>query len=305
MKSPKPSIAIAGSTGFLGEALMANLRARGCSVKRLIRTQPHQDTSREVYWNPESGHIERVGLEGVDVLINLAGAPIAGHRWSDKQKATLLHSRVDSTMLLAKTISKIKKPPELFINASGVGFYGTQQKTVLDEASPLGSGFLAELSKEWENAAHEAENRGIRTAYLRTGTVLGANGGLLKSILPLFKMGLGGPLGDGTQILSWIALEDWISAVEHLIFQSKLSGPVNLVSPNPVSNQEFTQILAKTLNRPARIRVPARLISWLFGEMGRTLLLEGAAVAPKRLLDDKFEFAHPNLEQALISILKR
>ncbi len=305
MKSSKPSIAVAGSTGFLGEALIASLRARGCSVKRLIRTQPHQDTSKEVYWNPESGHIERVGLEGIDVLINLSGAPIAAHNWSNKQKAILTRSRVDSTKLLARTISKLKKPPELFINASGVGFYGSQRGITLDESSSAGEGFLAELSKEWEGAAHEAENHGIRTVYLRSGTVLGANGGFLKSVLPVFKLGLGGPLGDGTQILSWIALEDWVSAVEHLIFQSKISGPVNLVSPSPVSNQEFAQILGKILHRPARIRIPAKLISWLFGEMGSSLLLEGAAVAPQKLLDDKFEFSCPDIEKALNSVLKR
>src|SRR3989338_6250676 len=191
MKKSNLSIAIAGSSGFLGQALMHALQSRGCQVKQLIRSHPQKDTSKEVYWNPVSGHIERVGLEGVDVVINLAGINIAKKRWNNSQKELLLKSRIQSTLLLSRTISKLKKPPKLFLSASATGYYCNHLNQDLDESSPAGHHFLAQLCQEWESATEEAEKRGIRTVHLRSGVVLGKEGGWLAKQLPLFKMGLG------------------------------------------------------------------------------------------------------------------
>jgi uncharacterized protein (TIGR01777 family) len=302
MKSPNPSVAIAGGSGLIGQAVVHALKARGCAVKQLIRAHPHQDTSREVYWNPTSGHIERVGLEGVDVVVNLAGANLADKRWSPAQKELLVQSRVQSTLLLSKTIAKLKKPPELFISASAIGYYGHESREQLDESSPIGTGFLATLCGEWEAATAEAEKRGIRTLHMRTGLVLDTRSGFLAAQLPYFKMGLGAYLGSGKQMISWISLADWVAACEYLMFNSemsKLSGALNLTAPHPVSNFDFGKTLADILHRPYKLHLSERLISWRYGEMGKTLLLEGQAVLPKRLLEAGFEFQYPELRQAL------
>lgn len=295
MRKPNLSIAIAGSSGFLGRALVRTLTQRGCQVKRLIRTQPKKDTSQEVYWNPDSGHIERVGLEGVDVVINLAGAGIADKRWSPHQKEILIHSRVQSTLLLAKTLAKLKTPPAVFLSASAIGYYGSSTTAQFDESSPKGEGFLADLCEEWEKATGEAEKRGIRVVYLRTAPVLDFTGGMLSKILPYFKLGLGAVIGSGEQKISWISLEDWIAACEFLIFSSDLKGPVNLSSPNPVSNREFGETLASVLHRPFKLHVPESFVRWRYGEMGQATLLEGADVQPAKLLKAGFEFEYPKL----------
>lgn len=305
MKKSNLSIAIAGSSGLIGQALVHALRLRGCQVKQLIRSHPQKDTSKEVYWNPISGHIERVGLEGVDVVINLAGANIGDKRWSPAQKDLLFQSRIKSTILLSKTIAKLKKPPGLFLSASAIGYYGNNLETELDESSPAGEGFLANLCQEWESATGEAEKRGIRTVHLRTGVVLDKQGSILAKQLPFFKLGLGAYLGSGEQRISWIALQDWIAACEHLIFNSDLTGAVNLTAPNPVTNFEFGKILAKVLRRPYKLHIPECLILWLYGEMGRTLSLEGARVLPHRLVENGFEFRYPNLFLALQACLSK
>lgn len=305
MKSPNPSIAIAGGSGLMGQAMVHALKARGCAVKQLIRSHPHKDTSQEVYWNPTSGHIERVGLEGVDVVINLAGANLADKRWSPAQKELLLQSRVQSTLLLSKTIAKLKKPPELFISASAIGYYGYESHAELDESSEAGTGFLATLCQEWEAATAEAEKRGIRTVHVRSGPVLDTRGGFLAAQLPYFKMGLGAYLGSGKQMISWISLADWVAACEYLIFNSDWSGAVNLTAPKPVTNHEFGKILAEVLHRPYKLHMPERLVSWRYGEMGKTLLLEGQTVLPKRLLEAGFEFEYPELRQALQACIKK
>ncbi len=299
MKSPNPSIAIAGGSGLIGQAMVRALKSRGCAVKQLIRSHPHKDTSQEVYWNPISGHIERVGLEGVDVVINLAGANLADKRWTPHQKELLVLSRIQSTLLLSKTIAKLKKPPELFISASAIGYYGHDSEAEFDESSPAGTGFLASLCQEWEAATGEAEKHGIRTIHVRSGPVLDIHGGFLAAQLPFFKLGLGAYLGSGEQIISWISLADWAAACEYLIYNSDLAGAVNLTAPNPVSNFEFGKILAEVLRRPYKLHIPERLIEWRYGEMGKTLLLEGAKVLPRRLLSSDFEFQYPELRQAL------
>lgn len=299
MKSPNPSIAIAGGSGLIGQAIVRALKSRGCAVKQLIRSHPRKDTSQEVYWNPSSGHIERVGLEGVDVLINLAGVSLTSNRWTPAQKELLLRSRVQSTLLLSKTIAKLKKPPELFISASASGYYGHDSNTEQTESSPVGIDFLATLCGEWEAATGEAEKSGVRTIHVRSGEVLDIHGGRLAAMLPFFKMGLGAYLGSGNQMISWISLMDWIAACEYLIFNSNWAGPVNLTTPNPVSNFEFGKVLAEVLRRPYRFHVPERLISWLYGEMGKTLVLEGSRVMPHRLAGSDFEFQYPELRQAL------
>ncbi|MEI6805309.1 MAG: TIGR01777 family oxidoreductase [Myxococcaceae bacterium] len=299
MKSPNPSIAIAGGSGLIGQAMVHALKSRGCAVKQLIRSHPHKDTSQEVYWNPTSGHIERVGLEGVDVVINLAGVNLADKRWTPTQKELLLQSRVQSTRLLCKTIAKLKKPPELLISASASGYYGHNFNSQFDESSPAGTDFLATLCQEWEAATAEAEKIGVRVIHMRTGPVLESHHGFLAALLPFFKYGFGAYLGSGEQVISWISLADWVAVCEYLIYNSKWSGAVNLTAPNPVTNFEFGKILAEVLHRPYKLRIPERLIAWGYGEMGKSLLLEGSRVLPQRLLDSDFEFQYPELRKAL------
>ncbi|MES2504686.1 MAG: TIGR01777 family oxidoreductase [Myxococcota bacterium] len=303
MRKPNPSIAIAGSSGFLGQALAKALTLHGAEVKRLIRSQPSQGTSKEVYWNPSSGHIERVGLEGVDIVINLAGAPIADKRWTPRQKELLIQSRIQSTELLSKTLAKLKTPPKLFLSASAVGYYGTDDHKVFDESSPHGDDFLASLCVAWEEATRQAQEKGIQTIHLRSAPVLGTEGGVLKGMLPFFKTGLGAYIASGNQPISWISLADWIAAVEFLIFKSPTTGPVNLTSPNPVTNREFSETLAKVLKRPCKLNMPESLIVWRYGEMAKTMLVEGAKVQPKKLLEMGFEFEYPTLQKALAAIL--
>lgn len=299
MKRTDLSVAIAGSSGLLGRALMQALRLRGCRVKQLIRSHPYKDTSQEVYWNPASGHIERVGLEGVDVVINLAGVDLASRRWSPAQKELLAQSRVQSTLLLSKTISKLKKPPQLFLSASSIGYYGSEPDIECDESSSAGTGFLASLCQEWELATQEAEKRGIRTVHLRTGVVLDKQSQILSRQLPFFKIGFGAYLGSGKQNISWISLADCVAACEHLIFNSDLTGAVNLTAPQPVNNRDFSKTLAEVLKKPFKLHIPESWILWRYGEMGKVLMLEGSRVLPQRLLKDGFEFQYPELRGAL------
>lgn len=301
MKSRNPSIAIAGASGLLGSALVTHFKSKGYPVKRLMRSHPTKDTSEEVYWNPASGHIERVGLEGVDIVINLAGAGIANKRWSTAQKELLLTSRLQATELLSRTIAKLKKPPEVLVSASAIGYYGSSLEQEFAESDPAGSGFLSELCLEWEEATKIAQESGIRTVHLRTGHVLGTGGGLLAKILPWFKLGVGSYVGSGNQLMSWIALSDWVAACEYLMLSKDLKGAFNLTAPNPVTNYEFGKVLTEILKRPYKMHLSERMVEWLYGEMGRVLLLEGAAVKPKRLLEAGFEFAYPELRDALLA----
>ncbi|MFT4294534.1 MAG: TIGR01777 family oxidoreductase [Micropruina sp.] len=289
-------IAIAGASGLLGRATAAHLRATGHQVLALVRREASGPDERR--WDPDSGRIAAPGLADVDAVVNFSGAGIADARWSVERKAELRSSRLNSTTTLAAALELGGRCGRL-LNGSAIGFYGDTGETVVDERTPQGSGFLAQLVADWERAAHAAP---VPTAYLRTGHVLTREGGFLgKQRLP-FRLGLGGRLGSGRQFLPWIHVDDYTRAVAHLL-TSTLTGPVNLCGPNPVTNAQFTAAFAQSLNRPALIPLPLPALRLLFGsEMVDEALLSGTRVQPRRLLDDGFTFDHPRLDEALASV---
>jgi hypothetical protein len=237
-------------------------------------------------------------LDGVAAVVHLAGEPIA-ERWTAERKRLIRESRTGSTQVLASSLAQLPSPPRVLLSGSAVGIYGNRGDEELDESSAPGGGFLAETAIEWERATAPSTAAGIRVVHLRTGIVLNPTGGALAKMLTPFRLGLGGTIGTGRQWMSWISLADWLAAVEFLIAENSVIGPANLVAPNPVSNEEFTQTLARVLSRPALTRIPALAIDMLFGEMGRATLLAGQRVHPRRLMDAGFDFGFPTLEQAL------
>ena len=236
-------------------------------------------------------------------MIHLAGENIGAKRWTPQQKQKIADSRIRSTSLLVDSISRLDNPPRLLICASAVGYYGNRGDELLTEASTPGNGFLCEVCRDWEAEALKAGSFGLRVVCLRTGMVLSREGGTLERMLPMFKMGLGGSFGSGNQYWSWIALDDFVRAVEFIIEHNQLSGPVNLVAPNPITNSEFTRTLARALHRPAFFPVPAPVLRLALGEMADSLILSSQKVQPKLLLDAGFNFNHPTLASALEAIL--
>ncbi|HMQ38811.1 MAG: TIGR01777 family protein [Propionibacterium sp.] len=291
-------ITIAGASGLLGRATAAHLRATGHEVLALVRREASGPDERR--WDPDSGRIAAPGLADVDAVINFSGAGIADARWSVERKAELRSSRLNSTTTLAAALEPGGRCRRL-LNGSAIGFYGDTGETMVDEGTPQGAGFLAQLVADWERAAHAAP---VPTAYLRTGQVLTTEGGFLgKQRLP-FQLGLGGRLGSGRQFLSWIHVDDYTRAIAQLL-DSTLTGPVNLCGPNPVTNARFTAAFAQALNRPALIPIPLPALRLMFGsEMVDEALLSGTRVQPRRLLDDGFEFDHPELDEALASVAR-
>lgn len=291
-------ITIAGASGLLGRATAAHLRATGHEVLALVRREVSGPDERR--WDPDSGRIAAPGLADVDAVINFSGAGIADARWSVERKAELRSSRLNSTTTLAAALEPGGRCRRL-LNGSAIGFYGDTGETMVDEGTPQGAGFLAQLVADWERAAHAAP---VPTAYLRTGQVLTTEGGFLgKQRLP-FQLGLGGRLGSGRQFLSWIHVDDYTRAIAQLL-DSTLTGPVNLCGPNPVTNARFTAAFAQALNRPALIPIPLPALRLMFGsEMVDEALLSGTRVQPRRLLDDGFEFDHPELDEALASVAR-
>ena len=279
-------ILISGSSGLIGSALKVNLEGEGHTVATLPRT----------YEDP-------IDFSGVDAVIHLGGEPIATGRWTAEKKQRIRESRIKGTAQLAEQIARSENKPSVFICSSAIGYYGNRDADELDENSAIGTGFLPETCKEWEDATLYAEAAGIRTVRLRTGIVLSTAGGALQKMLTPFKLGGGGILGTGQQYMSWISLDDVVSIIRFLIDNESISGSINLVSPNPVSNREFTKTLGKVLKRPTILPMPAFAVRLLFGEMGEALLLSSARVYPHKLLQSGYEFKHPTLEPALRSIL--
>lgn len=294
-------IAITGSTGLVGTRLTNFFQEEGCRVFRLVR-KPGQGGGEAVYWQPETGEIDAEALEGMDVLIHLAGKSING-RWTKRRKEEILLSRTKGTRLIAETLAALKRPPKVFLSASGIGMTREDVREV-DESDSVGSGFLSDVIKEWEKSARPAEKAGIRVVHLRFGLVLSPRGGALKQMLPAFKLGLGGRLGHGRQGVSWVALEEIPHVVRFLIDRKEVAGPVNVASPNPVSNAEFIRALGAALRRPTRIPMPAFVLKLMFGEMGEELLLKGNRAIPKKLLDAGYTFRYPDLESALKEMLR-
>ncbi|MCS7173986.1 MAG: TIGR01777 family oxidoreductase [Armatimonadetes bacterium] len=297
-------IAITGASGLLGTALAQRFRAAGHEVVPVGR-DPEISARSGVFWDPPRKMLEAERLEGVEVVVNLAGARIAPARWTPAYRALIRTSRVEATRFLCETLARLARKPRVLLSASAVGYYGNRDpQQELDESSPPGEGFLARLCVEWEAATEPARSAGIRTVLLRTGTVLTLRGGFLPPLVRLFRVGLGGRLGRGDQVLSWIALVDYVRAVEFLLQRQDLHGPVNLTAPKPVTNAEFTATLARILRRPAPFRIPAFALRLAFGrELAEEVFLAGQRVVPRRLWEAGFRFDLPELEGALRAVL--
>jgi uncharacterized protein (TIGR01777 family) len=293
------SYLITGGTGFVGKKLIANLLQNQQKIIVLTRSK---NKAEKLFGNQVrviENLSEIVSSEKIDQIINLAGEPIADKRWNKKQKEILLNSRIQNTQNIINLISRLEQKPATLISASAIGFYGSRGDEELDENSLAGQEFTANLCQKWEECANQASSFGVRVCLVRFGIVLGKNGGALAKMLPAFKLGLGGKIGSGKQFMSWIDIDDLVAAINFLIANQNLNGIFNVTAPNPVTNQEFTKTLAKTLNRPAFFNMPALAVKILFGEMGEALLLNGQKVLPKRLLASGFRFDCGNLEDAL------
>jgi uncharacterized protein (TIGR01777 family) len=293
-------VAITGASGLVGTALAAELRGKAWLVTPVSRKPVGNGT---VVWDPGSERVDLSPLDGYDALIHLAGENIASRRWTEAQKRRIRDSRVLGTRLLAEALLRLSQPPGCLISASAIGFYGDRGDESLDESSSCGTGFLAEVCRDWESACHPAAQAGIRVANLRLGVVLDRRGGALAKMLTPFRLGLGGPIGSGRQYWSWVTLQDVVGAAEHALNVETLSGPVNVVSPHPVTNAEFTRTLGRVLRRPAFLPMPAMAARMVLGEMANDLLLASARVQPRRLLESGYKFRHPDLEPALKELL--
>lgn len=295
-------ILISGSHGLIGKNLIPSLTRDGHEVVRLVRRAPA--AGAEVEWHPDQGRIDAQHLEGVDVVIHLAGENIGTGRWTEAKKRAIIESRVKGTSLLSETVARLSQPPKVFLNASAIGYYGDRGDELLTEKSNAGQGFLPTVCIEWEKAARPAAEKGIRTVYMRFGIILDPNEGALSRMLTPFRLGVGGKVADGRQWMSWIALGDVINGIKFLIEDQTINGPVNLVTPNPVTNAEFTKTLGRVLSRPTIFPVPAFVARLAFGEMGDALLLSSQRVEPSVLKDRNFQFQWPALEAALKNLLR-
>lgn len=298
MNSPQADIvAISGASGFLGSSYKSLLEKNGCIVKSLVRRAVKSEN--EIFWDPEKGILNPADLSGVGAVIHLAAESIAKWPWTKARKARLRNSRILGTSLIAKAISEMPHPPKVLLSASATGFYGNRGQEQLNESSKPGVGFLAELAQEWESATHSAELRGVRVVHLRLGVVLAQHGGMLAKLLPIFKLGLGGKLGNGKQFLSWISLEDTVRAIDFIRNNREISGAVNLVAPGALTNFQFTKALGAALNRPTPFPAPAFILKLLMGEFANEALLSSTFATPKRLNDAGFKFNHPDIALAL------
>jgi len=299
-------VVISGGSGLIGSALVRSLAADGHRVTRLARPESKPARGPTIPWDPRAGTIDATALEGTDVVVNLAGAGIGDKKWTPARKQVVLESRLQATGLLARTVAGLTDPPAVFVSASGVGFYGDRGEVPLTEDSAPGDDFVAELCIQWEDAARPAAEAGLRVAWIRSGLVLDADGGVLHRLLLPFKLGLGGRAGSGQQYRSWISLADEVSAIRRIIDDPALGGPVDLTAPNPVTDAEFAATLARVLHRPAKIPTPMLPLKLIYGdELVQHLLLEGQRVLPAKLLASGFTFAHPDLETALRAVLQR
>jgi hypothetical protein len=294
-------ILVSGASGPIGAALLRSLKAQGSAVTRWVRNSATGND--QIVWDP-SRPLSPDSVSGFDAVIHLAGESIVG-RWTDAKKRRILDSRSQGTGHLAEAVAKASQPPRVFISASAVGFYGNRGDEILSEDSASGEGFAAEICRQWEAATQPAAKAGIRTAQMRIGVVMSADGGALPKMLTPFRLGLGGRLGNGRQWWTWVSVRDVVGAIQHVLNHESLSGPVNAVAPNPVTNAEFTRILASVLNRPAIFPIPAFAVRMIFGEMGEELFLGSQRVEPTKLAASGYQFQHPDLKNALKEILQR
>jgi uncharacterized protein (TIGR01777 family) len=296
-------VAITGSSGLIGSALVDSLKRDRHQVIRLVRSR-EQAGGGNVFWDPARGELDAAALEGMDAVVHLAGENIAGI-WTEAKKRRIRDSRVEGGRLVAEAIARLERPPRVYVSSGGVNFYGDDRgDEILDETSATGTGFLAQVAREWEAAAEPAARAGVRVVNLRFGVVLSRRGGMLQVMLLPFKLGVGGKLGSGRQWLSWIALEDAVGVIRFGMATETLRGPVNAMDPNPVRNEEFTRTLGRVLGRPTLLPVPEFALRLAPGEMGENTVLASQRAVPKRLLDAGYRFRYPHLEDALRAALE-
>ncbi|MGH9039192.1 MAG: TIGR01777 family oxidoreductase [Acidimicrobiia bacterium] len=294
-------VAVTGSSGLIGSALRPALEAAGHRVLRVVRPGSAKGGADTIPWDPQAGTIDAAGLEGVGGVVNLAGEGIGDKRWNDVQRARIRDSRIKGTTLLAETLAKLEHRPTVLVSGSAMDIYADRGDEGITEDTPADdTGFLGGLARAWEAATKPAEQAGIRVAHLRTGMVLSAKGGALKKMILPFKTGMGGRMGSGKQWVSWIAIDDEVGAIVHLLGDGAPSGPVNATAPNPVTNEEFTRVLAGVLRRPALVPLPAPALKLVLGaQMAEELLLSGQRVLPARLEASGYTFEFPELIPAL------
>lgn len=295
-------ILVSGSSGLVGRALCAALHAEGHTVVRLLRNDSAL-AENAIYWDPGRGILAGDQLEGINGVIHLAGESIASGRWTPARKNRIRDSRILGTRLLCERLASCKVPPAFLIAASAIGYYGDCGEEAVEESHTPGRGFLAEICQDWEGETRCAAQAGLRVVNLRLGMALSTDGGALAKMLPPFRLGLGGPLGNGAMWMSWIHLHDLVRGLLHAVHATDLAGPVNAVAPSPVTNREFTRSLSRALGRPAIFAVPAPVLRFLLGEMADELLLSSLRVLPRRLEEAGFEFHYPNLDEALANLL--
>lgn len=296
-------VGITGASGLVGTRLATWLEERGDEVFRLVRSEP--SAPNEIHWSPSGGTIDRKALEGMDAVVHLAGVSIASGLWTEKRKRAIRDSRVEGTALLAEALASLENPPKVFVSTSAVGYYGDGGTEVLTESSPSGDDFLAEVCRAWEAAASPAAEAGIRVVHPRFGLVLDGDGGILPLMSIPFKMGVGGAIGSGDQYMSWIMLDDLIDIIIETIDNEEMSGPVNAVGPNPVTNREFTEAMGKVLRRPTFMKVPAFAAKAVGGQLVEQLVLVSQRAVPQALIDAGFDFRYPTIEKALSAAFKR
>lgn len=297
-------ILVSGSHGLVGKALIDSLTTDGHEVLKLVRRE-RTFGAPEIEWHPNHGQVDTQHLEGFDAVVHLAGESIASGRWTDAKKRAIRESRTLGTSLLSEALTRLTRPPSVFLSASAIGYYGNRGDELLTEKSAPGDDFLSSVCVDWENATKPAMEKGIRTINTRFGIILDTNGGALAQMLTPFRMGVGGRVGDGKQWMSWIALEDVVNGLKFLIADKPVQGPVNFVAPNPVTNAEFTKTLGRVLSRPTIFPVPAFAVRLAFGELADALLLSSQNVDPTVLQDNGFLFSWPTLEAALRHVLIR
>jgi uncharacterized protein (TIGR01777 family) len=295
-------LVVSGASGLIGSALVPRLTAEGHRVRRLVRRAPGQN---EIAWDPARGKLDAEHLVGVDGVIHLAGENV-GVRWTRRRKARIRESRVRGTRLLSETLARLERPPRVLVSASAIGIYGNRGNDLLTDSTPPGDAdrdFLVAVCLDWEAAAEPARAARIRVVHPRFGIVLSPRGGALQRLLLPFRLGLGGHLGDGSQWMSWITIDDVVSLICHVLFAEQLHGPVNATAPQPVTNRDFTRILGRVLQRPTPFRVPAAALRLVLGEMADSTLLASARAQPGYLLQSGYQFEHPELEAALRHVL--